>query len=96
MLHGGYSGKHSPSPASPETGLRTLVGFDGLGKTQPHVYMLLTIILCRALVLPFYNLVIVKNLKTGSYSAIGTRRPTGCMRIVMGWAPDGKTSQDQA
>lgn len=34
--------------------------------------MLLTIILCRALALLFYNLVIVENLQTGSISAIGT------------------------
>ncbi|WP_438749258.1 hypothetical protein [Pararhizobium sp. O133] len=96
MLHGGYSGKHSPSTASPETGPCTLVGFDGLGKTRPYVYMLLTIILCRPLALPFYNLVIVKNLQTGSFSAIGTRRPTGFARIAMGCARDGKTGQDQA
>jgi len=72
MLHGGYSGKHSPSTASPETGSCTLVGFDDLGKARVYVYMLLISILCRALALPFYNLVVVENLQTGSFSAIGT------------------------
>ncbi|URK88133.1 hypothetical protein LP421_11775 [Rhizobium sp. RCAM05350] len=72
MLHGGYSGKHSPSTASPETGSCTVVGFDDLGKPHPYVYMLLTIILCRPLALLFYNLDIVENLQTGSFSAIGT------------------------
>jgi hypothetical protein len=95
MLHGSYSGKHSPSTARPETDLCTVLGFDGLGKTRAHVYMLLTVILCRALALPFYNLVIVENLQTGSISAIGTR-PAGSLSPAPERASDRKMGQDQA
>jgi len=95
MLHGSYSGKHSPSTASPETGLCTLLAFDGLGKTRTYVYMLLTFILCRALALPFYNLVVVENLQTGSISAIGTRSPAQCIP-AQDRVSGRKMSQDQA
>lgn len=79
MLHGSYSGKHSPSTASLETGLPTVLRFHGLGKSRAYVYMLLTVILCRALALPLYILVVVKNLQSGSISAIGTSGTNRCV-----------------
>jgi hypothetical protein len=96
MLHGGYSGKHSPSTASPQTGLCTLLGFDGLGKTRAYDYMLLTFILCRAIALPFYNLVVVENLQTGPISAIGTSGPTRYLSAASDRASGRKMSQDRA
>jgi hypothetical protein len=96
LLHGGYSGKHSPSTASPETGSCTVVGFDDLGKAPPYVYMLLTIILCRALALPLYNLVIVENLQTGSFSAIGTSGPAMSRQALPNRTNGKKMGQDPA
>jgi len=95
LLHGGYSGKHSPSTASPETGPYTVLRFDGLGKTRVYVYMLLTVILCRALALPFYNLIVVKNLQTSSISATGTRGPAQCIP-AQDRVSGRKISRDQA
>jgi hypothetical protein len=96
LLHGGYSGKHSPSTASPQTGSCTVVGFDGLGKAHPYVYMLLTIILCRALALLLYNLVIVENLQTGSFKAIRTFRAAICGLAMPDRTNGRKMSQDTA
>ena len=50
------------------------------------VFTYVNIILCRALACPFYNLVVVENLQTGSMSAIGTDEPARCV-------PAGQTGQ---
>jgi hypothetical protein len=96
MLHGGYSGKHSPSTASPETGSCTVLGFDGLGKPHRHVYMLLTVILCQALALPFYNLIVVENLQTVSNSAIRANGTAGDLAAALGCSCGRKMSRDTA
>jgi len=58
--------------------------------------MLLTIILCRALALLFYNFVIVENMQTGSFNAIGTSS-SAMSRLARGnWTDGRKMGQDPA
>jgi hypothetical protein len=80
----------------PETGSCTVLGFDGLGKPHRRVYMLLTIILCQALALPFYNLIVVKNLQTVSNSAIRAKGTAGDLSVALGCSCGRKMSRNTA